>query len=133
MARLAPYARLTNQGKAMNAVMTKSALSLTLAAAIAGPFWVAHADRVGQVDGVPRVVVTYDDLDISHPQGLEELYSRIQTAAMDVCDYDRHPKELARQVRPAACYHAAVDNAIKQVNKPTLTALHHAKAKSVVG
>jgi len=117
----------------MNAVIKKSAVSLTLAAAMVVPFAVAHADRVGQVNGVPQIVVNYDDLDISHPQGLEELYSRIQYAAMDVCGYDRDPKELARQVRPAACYHAAVDNAIKQVNKPQLTALHHAKAKTAVG
>jgi hypothetical protein len=52
---------------------------------------------------------------------------------MDVCDYDRLHKELARQRRPAACYHAAVDNAIKQVNQPMLTALHRAKSKSAVG
>jgi UrcA family protein len=117
----------------MNAVIKKSAVGLTLAAAMVAPFAVAHADRVGQLEGVPKIVVNYDDLDISHPQGLEELYTRIQYAAMDVCDYDRLPKELARQRRPAACYHAAVDDAIRQVNKPQLTALHHAKAKAVVG
>jgi UrcA family protein len=117
----------------MNPVITKSALGLTLAAALAGPFAVAHGDRVGQLNGVPQIVVDYDDLDISHQQGLETLYSRIQYAAMDVCGYDRLHKELSRQRRPAACYHAAVDNAIQQVNQPMLTALHRAKSKAVVG
>lgn len=115
----------------MNAVITKSAL--TLAAALVAPVAVTHADRVGQLNGVPQIVIAYDDLDISHPQGLEMLYSRIQYAAMDVCDYDRLHKELSRQRRPAECYHAAVDNAIKQVNQPMLTALHRAKSKSAVG
>jgi UrcA family protein len=117
----------------MNPVITKSALGLTLAAALAGPFALAHGDRVGQVDGVPQIVVAYDDLDISHRQGLEALYSRIQYAAMDVCGYDRLLKELSRQRRPAACYHSAVDNAIKQVNQPMLTALHRAKTRTAVG
>lgn len=117
----------------MNAMIKKSISSLTLTAALLGPFAVAHADRVGQLDGVPQIVVAYDDLDITRPQGLETLYARIQYAAMDVCDYDRLHKELARQRRPAACYHAAVDNAIKQVNQPMLTALHRAKSKAAVG
>lgn len=117
----------------MNAVFKKSAASLTLAAAIAGLCGVAHADRVGQLDAVPKIVVNYNDLDISHQDGLETLYARIEYAAMDVCDYDRLHKELSRQRRPAACFHAAVDDAIRQVNQPQLTALHLAKTKAAVG
>ena len=117
----------------MNTVLKKSAATLTLTAALVGPFALAHADRVGQLAGVPKIVVHYDDLDITHKQGLEMLYSRIQYAAMDVCDYDRLHKELSRQRRPAACYRAAVDDAIKQVNQPMLTALHREKSKTAVG
>ncbi|MFC4314993.1 UrcA family protein [Steroidobacter flavus] len=108
-------------------------MTATLAASLVGAFAVAHADRVGQLKGTPKIVVNYDDLDISSPHGLEQLYTRIENAAMSVCDYDRLHKELARQRRPAACYQAAVDDAIKQVNKPTLTALHKTKAKTIPG
>lgn len=117
----------------MNAVTKKSAVTLTLAAALVGPFGVAHADRVGQLDGPPKIVVNYDELDISSPHGLEVLYTRIEYAAMSVCGYDRLHKELSRQRRPAACYQAALDDAIRQVNQPRLTALHRAKVKSAVG
>lgn len=117
----------------MNAAMIKPAVTLTLAAALVGPFAIAHADRVGQLDGTPKIVVNYDDVDISSSQGLEILYSRIQYAAMDVCGYDRLHKELSRQRRPATCYRAAVDDAIKQVNQPVLTAYHRAKSKSMPG
>lgn len=117
----------------MNAVITKSAVTLTLATTLAGFSAIACADRVGQLDGTPKVVVNYDDLDISHPQGLETLYTRIENASMEVCGYDRLLKELARQRRPAACYTAAVDDAIRQINKPQLSALHRAKSKAVVG
>lgn len=116
----------------MNTAMTKPAVTLILAAALASPF-AAQADRVGQLAGTPRIVVTYDDVDISSPQGLATLYSRIQYAAMDVCEYDRLHKELSRQRRPAECYRAAVDDAIKQVNQPVLTAYHRAKSKSLPG
>jgi UrcA family protein len=117
----------------MNAVITKSAVSLTLATALVGFSAATFADRVGQLEGTPKIVVNYDELDISNPEGLELLYTRIENAAMTVCGYDRLPKELARQRRPAACYHAAVDDAIKQVNQPTLTAYHRTKTKSAVG
>jgi UrcA family protein len=117
----------------MKTASKKSAVTSTLTVALLGGFAVAHADRVGQLEGPPKIVVNYDDLDISHPRGLEELYSRIETAAMTLCDYDRLHKELARQRRPAACYRAAVDDAIRQVNKPTLTALHKTKARTIAG
>ena len=117
----------------MNAAITKPTLTLTLAAALVVPFAIAHADRVGQLDGTPKIVVNYEDVDISNPQGLAVLYSRIQYAAMNICGYDRLHKELARQRRPAACYRAAVDDAINQVNQPVLTAYHRAKSKSIPG
>lgn len=117
----------------MNAVITKSALTVTLATTLIGFSAAAFADRVGQLEGTPKIVVDYGDLDISNPAGLELLYTRIENAAMNVCGYDRLPKELARQRRPAACYTAAVDDAIRQVNQPQLTALHRAKSKGSVG
>jgi UrcA family protein len=106
---------------------------LTLATTLIGFSAAAFADRVGQLEGTPKIVVDYGDLDISNPHGLDLLYTRIENAAMQVCGYDRLPKELARQRRPAACYTAAVDDAIKQVNQPQLTALHRAKSKGSVG
>lgn len=117
----------------MNAVIKKSAVTFTLATALVGFSAAAFADRVGQLEGTPKIVVDYGELDISNPEGLELLYTRIENAAMTVCGYDRLPKELARQRRPAACYTAAVDDAIRQVNKPQLTALHRAKVKAPVG
>jgi UrcA family protein len=117
----------------MNAVIKKSAVILSVAAALAGPFGVTYADRVGQIDGTPKIVVNYEELDISNPQGLEMLYTRIENAAMSVCGYDRLHKELSRQRRPATCYQAAVNDAIKQVNQPILTAYHRAKSKSAIG
>lgn len=122
----------------MKAVIKKSATSLTLAAAMVGSFAVAHADRIDQLEvdpleRVPEIVVSYDDLDISNPRGLDELYSRIEEGAMSVCGYDRNRKELARQRRLSACYHAAVNDAIRQVNLPQLTALHHSKTKTAAG
>lgn len=117
----------------MKFVMTTSAVILTAAATLIAPLEIAHADRVGQLEGPPKIVVNYDELDISTPRGLDTLYSRIENAAMTVCGYDRLHKELSRQRRPQACYQAAVDNAIQQVNQPRLTALHRAKTKTIAG
>ena len=117
----------------MNAVITRSAVTLALATTLVGLSPAAFADRVGQLEGSPKIVVNYDELDISNPQGLELLYTRIANAAMSVCGYDRLHKELSRQRRPAACYQSAVDDAIRQVNQPQLTALHRTKSKAAVG
>ncbi len=118
----------------MKVVSTKSAAILTLGAMLLGSAAVAHADRATELNGsTPEIVVSFKDLDITRQHGINELYSRIQRAAKSVCDYDRLRKELARQRRSAACYRAAVDDAIQQINHPKLTALHRAKSRPLLG
>ena len=118
----------------MNAVIAKSAATLTLAAAFLGHSVLAHADRlVGTVGSVPSITVSYSELDISKPQGLEVLYTRIKRAAKSVCGFYNSPRELSRGRHSMACYQSTLEDAVRQVNRPTLTALHRAKSKSALG
>lgn len=115
----------------MNAVIGKSALALT--AALIGTS-MAHADRLDHsVGSVPSITVRYGDLDISKPQGLHVLYARIKHAAKTVCGFDGIPRELAREHRSFTCYRTALEDAVKQINQPTLTALHRAQTKPALG
>lgn len=119
----------------MNAVVTKSALALTVAAALALPVVPSHADRIEgvTVSSAPTIKVSYAELDITKPRGLEVLYSRIQSAAKTVCDVDHSRRELARGRHAMACYKTAIDDAVRQINRPTLTALHRAKTRATFG
>lgn len=118
----------------MNAVTPKSAMTLTLTAAFVAYAGMAQADRVDRsLNSVPSITISYAELDISKPQGLQVLYTRLERAAKTVCDFDYAPRDLARVRSAKACYQSALENAVNQINRPTLTALHRAKMKSTFG
>lgn len=66
--------------------------------------------------------VHFDDLDLSKPAAAKILYSRIRGAARDVCEYSMNGDWLEREIGHA-CIEKAIDNAVKKVNTPALTAL----------
>ncbi|MGH8236598.1 MAG: UrcA family protein [Steroidobacteraceae bacterium] len=79
----------------------------------------------------PRVKsepVSFADLDLSKPAGAQTLYKRIQAAARRVCGpADRYthltPSKVFRE-----CYETAIADAVAQVDRPSLTALHKEQA-----
>jgi UrcA family protein len=112
--------------------MTRPALALSLAAAFALP---AHADRIEgvTVSSAPTMKVSYAELDINKPRGLAVLYSRIEHAAKIVCGVNESRRELARTRQAKACYTTAMDDAVRQIDRPTLTAFHRAKTRATLG
>ena len=82
----------------------------------------ASAD-IGNLDDVPKIVVSLAGLEMSTPKGAELGYSRIRSAAKIVCrmDQSRVPQQIARA---RACFRTAMDDAVGQANRPVLSALH---------
>ena len=118
----------------MNAVMKRSALILTLAAVSMGHSALTYADPVDRTPGsIPSITLSYSELDISKPQGLETLYTRIKRAARSVCGIERSPTTMFRGRQAMACYQTTVEDAVRQANRPRLTALHRARTKSAFG
>ena len=78
------------------------------------------ADRVGDV---PTKTVSFRDLDLSTADGAHALYGRIEAAAREVCrgtelaDYD-------------ACRARALEDAVKYVGNPLLSAASRSAAES---
>jgi UrcA family protein len=70
------------------------------------------ANRVGDV---PTKTVSFQDLDLSTSQGAQALYDRIETAARDVC-------RGAEFTEARACRARAIDDAVKNVGSPLLSA-----------
>ena len=75
-----------------------------------------------QAQDVPAKTVRFADLDITKPAGAKVLYGRIRAAAHDVCDQSVGGDPI---MRPAvrACIDKAIDDAVRKVNAPALTAL----------
>jgi UrcA family protein len=73
----------------------------------------------------PRVDVQYQDLDLSQPQNVEVLYSRITKAARRVCQTPGG-NAAAKLHEYTLCFNSAVDTAVQSVNSERLTALHQA-------
>lgn len=68
-------------------------------------------------------VVTYGDLDLESMQGARILYARLRSAATRVCLSERG-RHLADDGFPA-CYDSALANAVRQINKSTLTKVYN--------
>jgi len=74
-------------------------------------------------DGTRSVTVDYADLDVSRPAGARALYVRIKRAARTVCA-PLESRDLHRVALWRDCYEQAVADAVAEIGRPTLTALH---------
>jgi UrcA family protein len=66
--------------------------------------------------------VSFADLDISKPAGAKVLYSRIKAAAYKVCTINGY-QDMAAMQRVNRCIDVAINNAVKEVDSPALSAL----------
>jgi len=103
---------------------------LTRIAALGALLSTSLASTVPAVAGdaatdVATQVVRYGDLNLADPDGAKTLYSRLKKAARHVCfDTSGADAGLPGLIAQSRCVDAALDTAVKDVNKPLLTALH---------
>ena len=79
-------------------------------------------------DHVSRLVVHYDDLDLSAAAGASALYERLKRAAWRACD-----KPEGGFGDPAGwlvCYHATLARAVRDVGNAKVTALYNLEHKA---
>jgi UrcA family protein len=77
--------------------------------------------------GLPTQRVSYADLDISKPAGAKVLYHRIVAAANRVCGFDGS-RDMATMRWVQTCTAHAIDNAVRDVDSPALSALRPGNA-----
>ena len=103
----------------MSRLKLKFVLSCVLAGLVAGPVS-ALAASSGKLDDLPSRKVKYGDLDLNRDAGVAALFSRIKTAAREVCQpTDVFFLNLVRQ--QYNCREDAVARAVADVNAPLLT------------
>lgn len=74
----------------------------------------------------PSVRVTYSELAFDTADGAAAVYSRLRAAARKVCGIAQGAASLNEYLKQRECFDAALANAVRQIDRPKLTALHHA-------
>jgi UrcA family protein len=87
----------------------------------------ASAAECEIADGVRRCHVHYADLDLSRSPDAAALYSRIRSAAREVCEPVVASTRLESATRARQCVAQSIDRAVADVNAPALTSFHLAK------
>jgi UrcA family protein len=71
-----------------------------------------------------HIEVPYGDLNLSHPAGASMMLTRIKQAATRVCGGHPDSRDLRSRAAFKLCVRAAVNEALRQLNAPLVTALH---------
>lgn len=82
---------------------------------------------------VKSLAVSFADLDLSKPAGAQTLYKRIKAAARNVCGPADQYTFVVSSYSFRKCYDKAVADAVAQVDRPSLTALHREEARTARG
>ncbi len=94
---------------------TLSAIALATALGIGG---IAAA----QAGEAPSKTVSYSDLDVTSQDGAKELYSRIRSAADEVCKNIYPPYNPAGAMERLKCTRELVAQAVRDVHEPAFAA-----------
>jgi len=97
---------------------TVLSVSLVLSSAL-GLASAAYADDRSPPN---KVVVSIRDVDFDRPDAVQALYKRLQYASKVACD-SLEPEVPYREPDNRACEREAVTGAVREVNRPALTAL----------
>jgi UrcA family protein len=113
----------------MSRFTPKILVSFALVGVFAGPLS-ALASMISKPDEPPSRVVAYGDLDLSRDVAVATLYSRINSAAHEVCE-PADPVLTKLQRLRFDCRQLAVARAVSDVNSPALTTYYLAKTKAI--
>jgi UrcA family protein len=119
--------RHTEEEMTMNTIRTKLYAAICVlfgSAAVGTPWTSAQASE----EPPPSKVVKFSDLDIQTAAGAKILYHRIRVAANQVCQMNDRDPALREAGQP--CVDKAIDNAVKKVDAPYLTALRFGDGKN---
>jgi UrcA family protein len=111
----------------MSSFNSKLSLLIALAGLAASPA-ITFAESLG-FEQPPTRVVKFGDLDLNHSAGVGKLYSRIRSAAREVCEPSEGISVKLLRLR-RDCIQDAAARAVAEVNSPALTDYFLDKGKS---
>jgi UrcA family protein len=95
-------------------------LTLTVAGALASPATAGHT-----MEGVREATVSFADLNLTQPEGVAKLYTRLKVAAVQVCR-PAIESQLADRLRAQDCRASALARAVAAIAVPELSRYHAA-------
>jgi UrcA family protein len=95
-------------------------LTLLAAAVFAAPAFAVAGDAGRSAE---PITVHYGELDLSKESDAAKLYSQLNVAARQICER-LDGRELARKAAYKACFNETLANAVLQVNRDAVTAVH---------
>jgi UrcA family protein len=99
-----------------------SKTAVVYALALSGAL-VAGAAAAKEYDVKVAISVSTKGIDLRKPAGAQELYARIQHAALVACSYGNRV-DLQAVSNPVACHDQAIGDAVRSVNSPLLTQVY---------
>jgi UrcA family protein len=80
--------------------------------------------------GTPESIsVSYSDVAFGNSAGAADVYRKLKTAARRVCGVDFGSKDLTQIATARECYEAALAEAVRKIDRPTLTAVHTSNSR----
>jgi UrcA family protein len=77
---------------------------------------------------IPRITVSYDDVNIASPRGADVVLARIVNAARQVCTSGSGIRGVREAQEIKQCVRTATQAAVREINAPQLTALFQQRA-----
>jgi UrcA family protein len=79
----------------------------------------------------PSVTVSYSDVAFGSSTGAADVYRKLKAAARKVCGDYAGTRTLEMQIAARDCVDAALANAVRTIDRPTLSALHAAEYRNL--
>lgn len=79
----------------------------------------------------PSVTVRFSDLAMADTANAAKVYRKLRHAAAQVCGLHRGAQSLQMRIAQDECFDAALADAVRQVDRPALTAVHDAAARNL--
>jgi UrcA family protein len=79
----------------------------------------------------PSITVRFSDLAMADTANASVVYRKLRNAAGKVCGLHRGAQSLQAHIAQQECYDAALADAVRQVDRPALTAVHDAYSRNL--
>jgi UrcA family protein len=113
--------RVTPAVRAMRTIARGGLLTTAALAAMSMARGTPAADTLSESDAVPRVVVSYADLNLASRSDADRLLQRIAHAALQVCGDPTATLDLSARARKRGCLSATIASAVDAVAAEKLT------------
>jgi len=77
------------------------------------------------------VTVSYSDVAFGNTAGAAHVYRKLKNAARQVCGVTLGTQTLEMRVATSECFDEALAEAVRKIDRPTLSAVHAADARNL--